>query len=170
MRQIILIAHNIRSTHNVGSLFRTAEGLGIKKLILSGYTPYPTQAADDRLPHLSSKLTKQIDKTALGAAATLPWEKTEDISQTLKDLKQQGFKIYALEQTAKSVDLPDCQPPEKTAIIVGAEVEGLPTTITDACDECLQIPMFGSKESYNVAVAAGMAMYHLRFPRQITTS
>ena len=72
-RQIILIAHDIRSSHNVGSLFRTAEGLGVNELILSGYTPYPKESKDLRLPHIANKLDKQIDKTALGATRTLKW-------------------------------------------------------------------------------------------------
>lgn len=170
MPKIILVAHNIRSTHNVGSLFRTAEGLGIDRLILSGYTPYPATEDDDRLPHLSSKLHRQIEKTALGAEKSMAWQKVDDISATLASLKQQGYKLYALEQTPASVRLPECLPADKSVLIVGAEVEGLPAAITDLCDECLEIPMFGSKESFNVAVAAGMALYHLRFSRQINIS
>ena len=163
MREIILVAHNIRSTHNVGSLFRTADGLGVSKLILSGYTPYPLLPDDDRLPHLSAKLTKQIDKTALGAVDSMAWEKTEDITQTLNALRKQGYTLYALEQTNKSINLADCLPADKSVVIVGAEVEGLPATITDICDQCLQIPMHGKKESFNVAVAAGIALYSLRY-------
>lgn len=163
MRQIIVIAHNMRSTHNVGSLLRTAEGLGIAKVYLSGYTPYPTIAHDTRLPHMSVKLTKQINKTALGAEDLVPWEHTESLPDIIAELKQQGFTVYALEQAPNSIRLKSLKTPEKVAIILGREVEGLEQEIIDLCDGVLEIPMLGQKESYNVVQAAAMAMYHCRF-------
>src|SRR2546430_11852145 len=98
MRSIILIAHNLRSCHNVGSLLRTAEGLGIEKVILSGYTPYPMHTNDRRLPHLAQKITKQIHKTALGAEETLAWEHHADLLPVLARLKKRGYAVAGLEQ------------------------------------------------------------------------
>ena len=154
----------MRSTHNVGSLLRTAEGLGITEVILTGYTPYPDLgAADARLPHLKSKITKQIDKTALSATATLPWRQQEHIQSVMDTLRSDGYTIAALEQSTTSMPLPDYTMPQKLALILGREVEGLEPDILAACDVALEIPMFGSKESFNVVQAAAMAMYQWRF-------
>lgn len=163
-RSIILIAHNLRSCHNVGSLLRTADGLGIKKVYLTGYTPYPFMKNDTRLPHLAQKLDRQIAKTALGAEQSQPWEHVEAIEPLLRDLKRQGFVLAALEQTPNSQPLPEYRAPQQIAIIIGREVEGLEPEVLQATDLTLQIPMFGSKESFNVVQAAAMALYHLRFP------
>ena len=94
MPEILLILHNIRSTHNVGSIFRTAEGFGVSKIILSGYTPYPTIPNDTRLPHIREKLAAQIHKTALGAEAMVPFEYTEQLN--LSDIKTTGYRLVAL--------------------------------------------------------------------------
>src|SRR5690606_15605006 len=99
MMEIVLIAHNLRSTHNVGSLLRTAEGLGVKTVYLTGYTPYPKRAHDSRLPHLAEKLDKQIHKTALGAETTQAWEYTEDVLAVINDLRSEGYTVCALEQS-----------------------------------------------------------------------
>lgn len=163
MRSIILIAHNLRSIHNVGSLLRTAEGLGIEKVILSGYTPHPSHANDRRLPHEAAKITEQIKKTALGAEESQAWEYHQNLLPVLTHLKKQGYGIVALEQTPDSRELPKYHPPEKIAIIVGREVEGVEQEILDACDVAVEIPMFGKKESFNVVQAAAMALYHCRF-------
>src|SRR4051812_16420299 len=98
MRSIIVIAHDIRSTHNVGALLRTCEGMGVEKLYLTGYTPYPAHPGDERLPHISRKLTKQIDKTALGASDSQPWQHHDDISGLILDLQDKGYSVAALEQ------------------------------------------------------------------------
>src|ERR1700752_2164597 len=100
MREIILIVHNVRSCHNVGSLLRTADGLGLAKVYLTGYTPYPKMPGDTRLPHLDAKITKQINKTALGAEETVVWKQVTDISQAVDQLKLAGFTVAALEQTS----------------------------------------------------------------------
>jgi len=162
-RQIILIAHNIRSTHNIGSLLRTAEGLGVETIYLTGYTPYPQMPHDNRLPHLAQKIDKQIHKTALDAEALVNWKRHDDILELLETLKTQGFTVAAVEQTAKSLKLPDFEPPQKIALIVGREVEGIEPEVVAASDYCLEIPMFGKKESFNVVQAAAMALYHCRF-------
>jgi 23S rRNA (guanosine2251-2'-O)-methyltransferase len=169
MRHIIVIAHNLRSCHNVGSLLRTAEGLGIDKVILSGYTPYPLLSrighADDRLPHIAAKLDKQIAKTALGAEDSQAWLYESDINSTIDRLRSEGFTIAAIEQTSDSIPLPAYQPPEKLALIIGREVEGIEAEILEMTDAALEIPMYGNKESFNVVQAAAMALYHCRFAR-----
>ena len=159
MPEIIVIAHNIRSTHNVGAIFRTAEGLGIAKIILSGYTPYPTLPSDTRLPHISSKLTGQIHKTALGAEEIVPFEYTE--APDLQGLKEAGYRIVALEQSEDSIDITTYKSPEKVALLLGEEVEGVTAELLAQCDDILEIPMVGKKESFNVSVATGIALYQL---------
>ncbi len=161
--QIILIAHNLRSTHNVGSLLRTAEGLGVARVLLTGYTPYPLQPDDDRLPHLAQKIDRQISKTALGAEKLVDWRHFATIEQAITDLRKQGFVIAALEQAPGATELLSFEPPEKLAIIVGREVEGIEPAVLALCDLILEIPMLGRKESFNVVQAAAMALYHCRF-------
>ena len=165
-RDIVLIAHNLRSCHNVGSLLRTAEGLGVREVVLSGYTPYPFalgKASDPRLPHEASKIHKQISKTALGAESSQPWRHEADVFAALEQLKREGYISAAVEQAADSQQLPDYVPPQKIALLVGREVEGVEPEVLQAMDAILEIPMFGSKESYNVVQAAAMALYHCRF-------
>ena len=159
MPDIILIAHNIRSTHNVGSLFRTSEGFGVSRIILSGYTPYPTIPADTRLPHISDKLTAQIHKTALGAETMVPfsYEQQPDIDA----LHGMGYRIVALEQDPHSTVLSDYSAPDKIALLLGEEVEGISSELLAQCDDIIEIPMVGKKESFNVSVAAGIALYQL---------
>lgn len=164
MRSIVLIAHNLRSTHNVGSLLRTAEGLGLEKVILTGYTPYPTITNDSRLPHEAAKLQKQIEKTALGAEMTQSWEQSEEVMPIIDQLISEGYTVAALEQTPTAIKLPDFKVPDKIALIVGREVEGLESEVLARCQLALEIPMFGHKESFNVVQAAAMALYHCRFP------
>lgn len=163
MRSIVLIAHNLRSTHNVGSLLRTAEGLGVDVVYLTGYTPYPHAKDDPRLPHESAKLTKQIHKTALGAEASDFWQYELNVFRVISKLKQQGYTMAALEQTPDAISLPKYTPPTHIALVVGREVEGVETEIIKMCDLALEIPMFGKKESYNVVQSAAMALYHLKF-------
>lgn len=163
MHEIILIAHNLRSCHNVGSLLRTAEGLGIQKVILSGYTPHPSYAGDRRLPHEVLKITRQIHKTALGAENLIRWEYHYGLLPVLHSLQKDSYTIAAVEQTEDARALPKYHPPQKLALIVGREVEGLEQEVIDACDLALEIPMFGKKESFNVVQAAAMTLYHCRF-------
>lgn len=162
-RQIVVIAHNMRSTHNVGSLLRTAEGLGVTRVFLTGYTPYPLAPGDNRLPHEANKIHKQITKTALGAEKLQPWEHQEDVEEVIKNLKADGFTVAGLEQTPTAVELPNYTPPEKLAIILGEEVEGIPLGVLELTDLQIIIPMFGQKESFNVVQATAMALYHCTF-------
>jgi 23S rRNA (guanosine2251-2'-O)-methyltransferase len=159
MPEITVIAHNIRSTHNVGAIFRTSEGFGVSKIILSGYTPFPKVTNDPRLPHIAEKLTAQIHKTALGAETTVPFTHKDTLD--LGALKAEGYTIVGLEQDERSVMLPNYSPPQKIALLLGEEVEGIEQSLRDTCDELIEIPMHGKKESYNVSVAAGIALYAL---------
>lgn len=163
MQSIVVIAHDIRSTHNVGSLLRTAEGLGVDHVYFTGYTPYPRMAKDSRLPHIAIKLETQIQKTALGAQKLVAWSHEPDIIKLIDGLKKRGFTIGALEQSAESVPLPGFQPPQKLALLLGREVEGIAPELLNQCDTTLEIPMSGHKESFNVVQATAMALYHCRF-------
>lgn len=157
--EIIVIAHNIRSTHNVGSIFRTSEGFGVKQIILSGYTPYPLTANDERLPHITRKLTSQIHKTALGAEELVPFIHQDQ--PDLTSLKRAGYRLVGLEQDPSSVQLTDYQSPAKVALLIGEEVDGIDQSLLSQCDDLIEIPMQGQKESFNVAVATGIALYGL---------
>lgn len=159
MPEIIVIAHNIRSTHNIGAIFRTSEGFGVKKIILSGYTPYPQLRNDPRLPHIAEKLTLQIHKTALGAETMVPFEYQE--APEIKMLRDEGYTIVGLEQDTSSIPLPSYLPPNKIALLLGEEVAGINSSLRARCDDLVEIPMKGKKESFNVSVAAGIALYAL---------
>ncbi|HSX27633.1 MAG TPA: TrmH family RNA methyltransferase [Patescibacteria group bacterium] len=163
MIKIILLAHNVRSCHNVGSLLRTAEGLGLEKVYLSGYTPYPKFQNDKRLPHLAEKINKQIHKTALGAEKLVNWEQADNPVDVIVKLKSQGYEICGLEQNDKSINLSGFRPQNKIVLVVGNEITGLDPDLMAKCSKLLEIPMFGKKESFNVVQAAAMALYHLRF-------
>lgn len=161
--QIVVVAHDMRSTHNVGSLLRTCEGLGIQHIYFTGYTPYPRLAQNDpRLPHIADKLTRQIHKTALDAESLVSWS-TGEIESCMIELKNQGYIVAALEQSDRSTPLPDFKAPLKIALLLGREVEGIEPELLAQCDVTLEIPMFGQKESFNVVQAAAMALYQFRF-------
>lgn len=159
--ELIVIVHNIRSTFNVGAILRTADGLGVSKVYFTGYSPYPRQKNDKRLPHLSSKITDQIHKTALGAEESVPHEYNDDILNTIHHLKAAGFTIVGLEQNPESILLPNLKPPAKCALLLGEEVNGLNQELINECDILTEIPMKGKKESFNVSVAAAIALYEL---------
>jgi len=159
MPELILIAHNIRSTHNVGALFRTAEGLGVQKIILSGYTPYPSLSNDTRLPHIHEKLTRQIHKTALGAELIVPYEYAE--VAPIQILRKEGYRIVGLEQAPESIMIQDYTAPDKLVLLLGEEVDGISAELLAQCDDVIEIPMKGTKESFNVSVAAGIALFEL---------
>lgn len=163
MRDLVVIAHDIRSTHNVGALLRTAEGFGVQRVWFTGYTPYPSTKPDARLPHVAAKLDRQIHKTALGAEDLITWEHMPDVLECIAHLKHTGFTIAALEQAPGSIPLPEFTTPPKLALLLGREVEGIAADLLAQCDVVLEIPMFGAKESFNVVQAAAMALYQCRF-------
>lgn len=161
MREIVLVAHDVRSCHNVGSLLRTADGLGVKCVYLTGYTPYPLEDVDIRLPHIARKLDSQIHKTALGAEHMVAWRHENDVAACIHALKTDGYRMVALEQSPRAQLLPSYQPAARVALLVGREVEGIEPGILAQCDDIVEIPMVGQKESFNVSIAAAIALYHL---------
>ena len=142
---MIVLAHNIRSLHNVGAIFRSAAAFGVEKLLLTGYTPAPPR--------------KEIAKVALGAERLVAWEQG-DIFSMIAACKAEGYTVLALEQTPDAMTLDDVRA-EKVALILGNEVEGIEKEVLAACDESVVIPMH-AKRSLNVSVAAGVAMYALQ--------
>ena len=161
-----LVLHNIRSCYNVGAILRTAEGFGVEQVVLSGYTPKVHDA--DLLPHLREKLDKEIHKTALGAEELVDIYASGDIFKDLRDWQRQGWKIVGLENNIR-----DERPRrmndaglikdlgEKVVLVLGEEVDGIDYSLYDIIDLFLEIPMRGQKESFNVSVAAGIALYQL---------
>lgn len=164
-RKISVVAHNIRSSHNVGSIFRTCDGFGIEHLYITGYTPYPATQNDTRLPHIAQKATAEIAKTALGAEATVPFSYIPHASTTIDAFKAHGYLVVGLEQDDSAIKLPEFEAPEKILLLLGEEVEGISAELRKKCDTLVEIPMVGSKESFNVSVAAGIALYGLNYPR-----
>jgi tRNA G18 (ribose-2'-O)-methylase SpoU len=151
-----VILHNIRSAHNVGSIFRTADGAGISKLYLTGYTPAPV----DRFGRTDEKMAK----VALGATTTVPYETQEDVASLIEKLKQEGVVVAAVELTPSAEDISAFKESRDVAYIFGNEIEGITEDILKRTDRQVQIPMRGTKESLNVAVAAGIVLYHDRRP------
>ncbi len=159
MKKLIIILYNIRSTYNVGAILRTCDCLGFGEAVFAGYTPF----IDKGLPHEQEKLRKQIHKTALGAEETIKFHRCADIFEEIESLKKAGYSVCALEQGEKSLNLAEPQDFDKDiALILGEEVHGIPKEILDQCDNLLEIPMCGSKESFNVSVATGIALWELR--------
>ena len=144
-QKMSLVLSNIRSRENVGSIFRTADAAGVNKIYLCGITPTP--------PH------EKISKTALGADRYVPWECHKQAWRLLAKLKGEGMNIVALEQTKESKDVFKFKPKFPLVLVLGNEVKGLSPRILEYCDKKISIPMYGKKESLNVAVAAGIALY-----------
>jgi 23S rRNA (guanosine2251-2'-O)-methyltransferase len=157
---LVVVLDNIRSMHNVGSVFRTADSFLVEKMYLCGYTPQP--------PH------RDINKTALGATETVAWEYTATTVEAVQILQAQGFKVYAVEQAEGAVYLDQFDPTcvnrccrsdqshssaPKIAIVMGNEVEGVADEVLDICDGCIEIPQLGSKHSLNISVAAGIIIW-----------
>lgn len=151
----VLILANIRSVHNVGSLFRTADAAGVKKMYLCGVTPTPI----DRF----GRARTDIAKVALGAEVYVPWEHVPDVVSLCNQLKEQGYHICALEQDSNSVDYRTSKilKGKKLALLLGEETKGIPQEILQHADVIIEIPMQGKKESLNVAVAGGIALFRL---------
>jgi len=156
-KELYIIAHNIRSAHNVGAIFRSSDGAGVDKIYLSGYSQRPADASkEDKV-----KPEKMLEKTALGAQLSVSWESVDDLEELIRQLKKDGVQIVALEKTQKSVDIKKFKPIFPMALILGHEVNGVDDQILDLCDNVIEIPMRGQKESLNVSVAAGVAIYEL---------
>lgn len=160
---MIAVLNNIRSLHNVGSMFRTSDAVGITKIYLCGYTSAPADEFGVTRP--------QIAKTALGAEHTVAWEKKKSATALIDRLRREGFKIYAVEINERSVPCNSlklsARALEKAVIVVGNEVDGVSPAILKRADKILEIPMFGMKESLNVSVAFGVVAYSLRLSAKI---
>lgn len=146
---VVVVLDNIRSMHNVGSVFRTADAFLLKAIYLCGYTPQP--------PH------RDIHKTALGATETVEWKYYTQATQALSELKQEGFNIFAVEQVEKSLPLHqfDGSQYPKLAVVFGNEVSGVGEQVLEACNGCIEIPQLGMKHSLNISVAAGIVLWEL---------
>ncbi|HEX5394915.1 MAG TPA: TrmH family RNA methyltransferase [Candidatus Saccharimonadales bacterium] len=166
MQKIILIVHNVRSAHNAGSILRSADGFGVEHVYFTGYTPYPQAPDDSRLPHIARRASNRISKTSLGAEKNISWSHAKNILDLISRLKSEGWLVAALEQTGKATDLPYFPAYKPVALIVGSETEGIDNIVLESADKHLQIPMLGGKESFNVSVAAAVALYHLRWYNQ----
>ena len=154
---VVVVLENIRSMHNVGSVFRTADAFLLTAIYLCGYTPQP--------PH------RDIHKTALGATETVEWKYFAKAVDALRDLRQEGFSIFAVEQVEQSVPLQkfDSFKYPKLAVVFGNEVSGVGEEVLQACNGCIEIPQLGMKHSLNISVAAGIVLWELvrnRLPSQ----
>jgi 23S rRNA (guanosine2251-2'-O)-methyltransferase len=152
-RAFLLILHNIRSVYNVGSLFRTAEAAGISKICLSGYTPQPI----DRFGNTRS----DFHKSALGSEHTIEWYSVRSLTLHIRKLKKEGWHIVAVEQSPQSVYYARVKTKKKTVFILGNEVRGLSSALVKLADVVAEIPMKGKKESLNVSVAGGVALFRI---------
>ena len=158
-KKLFLILHDIRSAYNVGAIFRTADGAGVSKIYLSGYTPCPPNK--NKLH--KTQADKMIEKTALGAEKSVAWEKCENLEKLFEKLRSKKIKVIALEKTKNSTDIKKFKISFPSALILGNEVNGVSKDVLKKCDAIVSIPMRGKKESLNVSVAAGIAMYDLLF-------
>jgi 23S rRNA (guanosine2251-2'-O)-methyltransferase len=153
-KRMAVLLHNVRSTHNVGSIFRTGDGAGVSRIFLSGYTPTPI----DRF----KRVQKDIAKTALGAEVTVPWEYHREPTRSIARLKKEGWRVVGVEQDTRARDYRSLAMTKPTVFLFGNEVRGLSPALRDTCDELIEIPMHGTKESLNVSVAAGIILFSAR--------
>ena len=143
----VIVLDNIRSLNNVGSFFRTADAFRAEKMLLCGYTPNP--------PH------REITKSALGAENAVIWEKEENTLQAVLKLKEEGYRVFAVEQAEGSTLLQNFNPKPDVpcAFVFGNEVEVVADDVIEVCDACIEIPQFGTKHSFNVSVSAGIVLW-----------
>jgi 23S rRNA (guanosine2251-2'-O)-methyltransferase len=146
---IVVVLENVRSMHNVGSVFRTSDAFLVEKIYLCGFTPNP--------PH------REIQKTALGATESVAWEAIAETPVLINKLKQEGYLVYAVEQIHNSVALNEFTPSidSKIALVFGNEAEGVSEEAILACDGAIEIPQFGSKHSFNISVSAGIVLWDI---------
>lgn len=145
---VIVVLDNIRSVYNVGSVFRTADAFLIEGICICGYSPTPEH--------------RQMNKTALGATETVNWVQYPSAANAVNELRQNGYKVFAVEQAEGSISLEKFQlPDQKIAVVFGNEVTGVQEDVLKACDGCIEIPQFGMKHSLNIATAAGVVLWEL---------
>ena len=145
---VVVLLDNIRSLYNVGSIFRTADGVLVRKLLLAGFTPHPPR--------------KEIDKTALGATLSVPWEHYTSTTSAIASIRSEGYKVCCLELTTESLPYSEVRKEDfPLCLVIGNEINGVSKDIVEQCDLALEIPMFGTKQSLNVSVAFGIAAFEL---------
>lgn len=146
---LTVVLDNIRSCNNIGSVFRTSDALLIEKVILCGITATPPN--------------KDIHKTALDAEKSVPWEYYDETEAAVTKLKEDGYKVFAVEQVVNSIMLPDFTPEkdQKLALVFGNEVKGVQQSVVDLCDGAIEIPQYGTKHSFNISVSAGIVLWDL---------
>lgn len=149
----VVILENVRSAHNVGAIFRTAEAIGVAKIYLVGYTPAPL----DRF----GRAQPDVVKTALGADKMVPWEQVDDSVSLVTSLQKEGVKVVAVELADNAIDYKDCACGESVAFVFGNEIDGVSKEVLAQADEIIALPMNGKKESLNVSVTAGIVLYRL---------
>ncbi len=144
---LVVVLDNVRSMHNIGSIFRTSDGFAVEKICLCGITAQP--------PH------REIEKTALGATQSIEWEYYATVGSAIEELKNSGYTIIAIEQAENSVMLTNHEPKrsEKYALIFGNEVQGVSDEAMSMADKCIEIPQFGTKHSFNIVVSAGIVLW-----------
>ncbi|HVU06477.1 MAG TPA: TrmH family RNA methyltransferase [Candidatus Paceibacterota bacterium] len=150
-QDVRILLHDIRSVYNVGAIFRTADAIGASKIYLSGYSPTPVDRFDQPRADFA--------KCALGSEKTVPWEYAKMPGKIIADLKKEGFEVIALEQNAESRDYKKLRPGAKVLVVFGNEVSGVSKSILSKTDVIAEIPMRGKKESLNVSVSAGIALF-----------
>ena len=146
---ITVVLDNIRSCNNIGSVFRTSDALLIEKVILCGITATPPN--------------KDIHKTALDAEKSVSWEYSEETEVAVQKLKENGYRVFAVEQVENSISLPDFIPEkdQKLALVFGNEVKGVQQSVVNSCDGAIEIPQYGTKHSFNISVSAGIVLWDL---------
>jgi 23S rRNA (guanosine2251-2'-O)-methyltransferase len=146
---VVVVLDNVRSMHNVGSVFRTADAFLLKGLYLCGYTPRP--------PH------RDIHKTALGATQSVEWNYFSSAAEALPRLREEGYRIFAVEQVENSIPLPGFSlgQADKLAVVFGNEISGVGEAVLKLCDGCIEIPQLGMKHSLNISVAAGIVLWEI---------
>ncbi len=154
MNEVYVILHSVRSAHNVGSILRTADGVGVAKVYFTGVTPTPI----DRF----GRPRKDVAKVALGAEKTVAWEQRDSTEALIREFKERGVRVVAVEQDTRSVSYLSHVCVGSTAFLFGAEVDGVPPSLLSLCDAVVELPMYGKKESLNVAVVVGIVLYHAR--------
>ncbi len=159
MQVSTIILDDVRSAHNVGSILRTADGFGVTRVISCGITPYLRQKHDTRLPHIIDKTSRMISKTALDAQKTVDNTFTNSVVDAIQQLQHEGHTVIAIEQDKDAVAISESNPKGQVALVMGNEVDGVCKEALSIVDQIAVIPMVGSKESFNVSVTAGIALY-----------
>jgi tRNA G18 (ribose-2'-O)-methylase SpoU len=144
-KPIVIVLDNVRSAHNVGSIFRTSDAFLIKKIILCGITPIPP--------------SNEIRKSALGSTNSVEWIQEEETSIAINHLKKEGYYIVGVEQVEKATKIQEFQNNQPIALIFGHEVNGVSQEIINTCDEIIEIPQYGTKHSLNISVCAGIVIW-----------